>query len=106
VSAQEIIEAMKAAQNTAEELRQLKLTVPAPIVVFDNLNVYAGVKYQQLHNQPRMLNYTVVYLACNPETQLRRCLIRSDVDLSKIQQITSVDIIPTPQMKMDSGRPC
>ena len=67
--------------------------------MFDNLNVYAGVKYQQLHNQPKMLNYTVVYLACNPETQLRRRLIRSDVDISKIQQIVSDDIIPTPQMK-------
>ena len=96
-----IIEAMKAiAQNSTEELRQLKLTIPASLVVFDNLNISRqSQRYQQFHNQSRMLNYTIVYVTYNPETRLRRYLIRSDVDISKIQKIISADIVPTPQMK-------
>src|SRR5579859_4918924 len=101
VTYESIILATRAmAKDSAEQLRkQWKFHVPAPFSVFDNLNYYARVRDQGLHNQPKLLNYTCSYVAYNPQTRLKRQLLNSDVLLQKVDDLTNFDIMPTIDMK-------
>lgn len=100
VKYESIIEATRAmAASTSKQLQKWKFQVPAPFGVFDNLNYYSRVRDQALHNQPKMLNYTVCYVARNPQTRLKRLLLNTDVLWQKVDGLTNFDIMPTSDMK-------
>ena len=95
-----IINATRAmATSASRKLRTWKFQVPAPFAVFDNLNYYFRVRDQGLHNQSEMLNYTVCYVARNPETRLTRQLLNTDVLWQLVDGLTNFDIMPTEGMK-------
>jgi len=99
VKYESIIEATRAmAASTSEQLQKWKFQVPAPFAVFDNLNYYSRVRDQALHNQPKMLNYTVCYVARNPQTRLDRLLLNVDVHWQKVDGLTNFDVMPTSDM--------
>jgi hypothetical protein len=94
-----IIAAMRSmAEDSAVQLQNWKDHIPAPIVVYDNLNYYARKRDQRLHNQADMLNYTACYVAYNPATRLNRRLLRTDIQWHKFHDLTTFDIIPTVEM--------
>src|SRR5277367_3499954 len=101
VTYESIIQATRAmAEDSAEQLRtQWKFHIPAPFSVYDNLNYYARVRDQSLHNQPKMHNYTACYVAYNPQTRLKRMLLNSDILWQKVDELTNFDIMPTIAMK-------
>jgi hypothetical protein len=86
------------AEDSALQLQNWKDHIPAPIVVYDNLNYYDRKRDQRLHNQAEMLNYTACYVAYNPATRLNHRLLRTDIQWHKLHELTTFDIIPKVEM--------
>ena len=83
------------AEAAKRELREMCKQGGVFFVSFDNMNFYARVRDQTLHNQSVLQNYTAGYVAFNPAYSDVQLFPSSSVDRSKVKQLTTEDFFPS-----------
>src|SRR5947199_4398732 len=82
-------------------IKQFHNQFPNYWVSFDNMNFYAKVRDERQHNQSQLLHYTAGYITMNPKGRVTKMLTNTDVDFSKAENLTVMDLLPD---EKDLGR--
>jgi len=82
------------AESAAEELHKFCAAKPRFFVSFDNMNIFARVRDQRLHNQSELLNDTAGYVAANRKSIEEQMFTSSVIDRSKFATLRSSDFSP------------
>src|SRR5271169_4688589 len=82
------------AESAAEELHKFCAAKPRFFISFDNMNIFARVRDQRLHNQSELLNYTAGYVAANRKSIEEQMFTSSAIDRSKFATLKSSDFLP------------
>jgi hypothetical protein len=82
------------AESAAEELHKFCAPKPRFFVLFDNMNIFARVQDQRLHNQSELLNYIAGYVAANCKSIEEQIFTSSVIDGSKFAFLKSSDFSP------------
>ena len=75
-------------------IKQFRNQFPNYWVSFDNMNFYAKVRDERQYNQSQLLHYTAGYIAMNPKGRVTKMLTNADVDFSKAENLTVMDLLP------------
>lgn len=82
------------AMSVKEAILTIAILFPSFFISFDNMNIFARVKGERLHNQERQLNLTSAWVGVNPESRIKHMLTSADIDPSRANRLKTSDLLP------------
>ena len=82
------------AESVKAAIRMMAILYPSFFISFDNMNIFARVKGERLHNQEGLLNLTSAWVDINPESNAKHMLTSADVDASRASRLQTSDLLP------------
>ena len=95
VSYSSIVTALETiAESVKAAIRMMAIQYPSFFISFDNMNIFARVKGERLHNQEGLRNLTSAWVGINPESKAKHMLTSADVDASRASRLQTSDLLP------------